>query len=298
MCAQGPYTIALVQMAVDPARDRNLRAAEAHIRAACTAGASVVCLPELFLSPYFCLREDAALFDGAEPIPGPTTEVMTALARELAAVLIVPLFERRAAGVYHNSLVVIDADGRIAQHYRKMHIPDDPGYFEKFYFTPGDRGFAACDTRAGRLGALICWDQWFPEAARLVALNGAGVIVYPTAIGWLPSEKAASGPRQLDAWITVQRGHAVANGVYVAAVNRAGLEHCENAAAAIEFWGNSFVCGPQGEVLAQASADREEIVTARIDPARIEAVRREWPFFRDRRPDAYAGLLERFIDGE
>lgn len=290
------YKIALVQMACSPEPARNLERATARVREAARAGARVVCLPELFLSPYFCQREDARCFDLAEPIPGPTTGAMGALGRETGAVIIVPLFEKRGPGLYHNSLVVIDADGSIAGRYRKMHIPDDPSYYEKYYFTPGDLGFTAWKTRHGCLGTLICWDQWYPEAARMAALAGAEVIFYPTAIGWHPAEKASEGARQFDAWRTVQRGHAVANGVYVAAVNRVGLERAQPGDAGIEFWGGSFACDPQGALLAEASPDKDEIVYAEVDRRRIEEVRRNWPFLRDRRIDAYGDILKRYRD--
>ena len=292
------FTVALVQMAMGPDPGANLGVGVSRIRDAAARGARVVCLPELFRSRYFCQVEDTAFFDLAEPLPGPTTDALCAVARETGAVVVAPLFERRAAGVYHNSLAVIDADGTIAGTYRKMHIPDDPSYYEKFYFTPGDLGFRAFDTRAGRIGALICWDQWYPEGARLSALAGAGVLFYPTAIGWHPREKEAHGRQQRDAWRTVQRGHAIANGVYVAAVNRVGHEVPEGGGAGIEFWGSSFLCDPQGVVLAEGSADREEILLAEVDLARLEDVRRNWPFLRDRRIDAYGGITRRFLDGE
>ena len=290
------FTLALVQMACAEEPRKNLEHASRRIREAAKGGAHVVCLPELFLSRYFCQREDLRFFDLAEPIPGPTTDAMAALARATGAVLVVPLFEKRGPGLYHNSLVVIDGDGSIAGHYRKMHIPDDPCYYEKYYFTPGDLGFKAWKTRHGCIGTLICWDQWYPEAARLVALAGAEVICYPTAIGWHPAEKAAEGPRQLDAWRTVQRGHAVANGVYVAAANRVGHERDKPEDAGIEFWGNSFVCDPQGACIAEAPADKEEILYAVVDRRRIEYVRRNWPFLRDRRIDAYADIAKRYRD--
>jgi N-carbamoylputrescine amidase len=292
------FTAALVQMAVGPDAAENLERGAARVREASFQGADVVCLPELFRSRYFCQREDAACFDLAEPLPGPTTDALSAVARDRGVVVVAPVFERRAAGLYHNSAAVIDADGRVAGIYRKMHIPDDPSYYEKFYFAPGDLGFRAFDTRAGRIGTLICWDQWYPEAARLTALAGAAVLFYPTAIGWHPREKEAQGALQRDAWRTVQRGHAIANGVYVAAVNRVGIETPEDGGAGIEFWGSSFLCDPQGAVLAQGSADREEIVAAEIDLDRIEEVRRNWPFLRDRRIDAYGAIERRFLDEE
>jgi len=290
------YRIGLIQMRVggDPAA--NLGRALDLIGAAAGRGAALVCLPELFRTPYFCQREDAALFDLAEPIPGPTTLALAAAAQRHQVVVVASLFERRAPGIAHNTAAVIDADGSLAGVYRKMHIPDDPGYYEKYYFTPGDLGFSAIDTRVGRIGVLICWDQWFPEAARLATLAGAELILYPTAIGWHPAEKQAQGAAQRDAWRTVQRGHAIANGLYVAAVNRVGLEQPDPAAAGLEFWGTSFCCDPQGIVLAEAGTEREEILVVEIDRARLEEVRRNWPFLRDRRIDAYDGLAQRFLD--
>jgi N-carbamoylputrescine amidase len=292
------FVLGLVQMSCDVDPAENLAQARERLREAAGRGAEVICLPELFGSQYFCQREDAAAFDLAEPIPGPTTGAMSALARELAVALIVPVFERRAPGLYHNSLVVIDRDGSLAGVYRKMHIPDDPAYYEKYYFTQGDLGFRSMDTAFGRIGTLICWDQWFPEAARLTALQGAVVICYPTAIGWHPHEKETLGTEQREAWRTVQRGHAIANGVYVASVNRVGLEtHYSSSGAGLEFWGSSFVCDPLGTVIAEAACDREEILLAEIDTRRIEEVRRYWPFLRDRRIDAYDGISRRYLDG-
>ena len=292
----GKFAVALVQMAMGADPRENLEKGVERLRAAARGGARVVCLPELFRTRYFCQTEETAFFDLAEPIPGPTTDALSAAARDAGVVVIAPVFERRAPGVYHNSAAVIDADGSVAGIYRKMHIPDDPAFYEKFYFTPGDLGFRAFDTRAGRIGTLICWDQWYPEGARLTALAGAGVLFYPTAIGWHPREKAEQGERQRDAWRTVQRGHAISNGVFVAAVNRVGNEVPGGGGEGIEFWGSSFVCDPQGAVLAEASADREEILFAEVDPARIEDVRRNWPFLRDRRIDAYGDLLKRYRD--
>ncbi len=256
-------------------------------------------LPELHQSAYFCQREDPACFDLAESIPGPTTERLGALAAEYRLVIVGSLFERRAAGLYHNTAVVLDSDGSLAGVYRKMHIPDDPGYYEKFYFTPGDLGFVPVDTSVGRLGVLVCWDQWYPEAARLMSMAGAELLLYPTAIGWDPADDAAERARQLDAWRTVQRGHAVANGLPVLACNRIGFEAAPDASSpndGIQFWGNSFACGPQGELLASASDTEPQNLVVDIDLARGEAVRRIWPFFRDRRIDAYADLLERWRD--
>ena len=254
-----------------------------------------MCLPELFRSRYFAQREDAALFDLAEPVPGPSTEALGRAARTAGVVVIAPVFERRAPGLYHNSAAVIDADGRVVGVYRKMHIPDDPAYYEKFYFTPGDLGFRAFDTRVGRIGTLVCWDQWYPEGARLTALQGAAVLFYPTAIGWHPAEKAAHGAQQLDAWRTIQRSHAIANGCYVAAVNRVGHEPSQTGDG-LEFWGSSFVADPFGAIVADAPRDREAIVLGQVDLARIEEVRRGWPFLRDRRIDAYGDLLKRLRD--
>ena len=292
------FRAGLVQMAMSADPQANLDKAAARVAEAASMGAEVVCLPELFRTPYFCQREDAALFDLAEPIPGPSTERLAAVARERGVAVVVPVFERRAPGLYHNSAAILDADGRTAGLYRKMHVPDDPAFYEKFYFAPGDLGFRAFDVRPGRIGTLICWDQWYPEAARLTALRGASVLFYPTAIGWHPAEKATHGAAQRDAWRTVQRGHAVANGVYVAAVNRVGREIPAGGGDGIEFWGSSFICDPQGLVLAEASADREEILLAEVDPARIEDVRRNWPFLRDRRIDAYGGITSRVLDGD
>ncbi|MFH0954135.1 MAG: carbon-nitrogen hydrolase [Verrucomicrobiota bacterium] len=293
-----PFKIGLVQMAMTLSPAENLARAVSLVEEAARGGAQAVCLPELFRSRYFCQREDSASFDLAEPVPGPTTEQMQALAAKLGVVLVVPVFEQRAPGLYHNSAAVIDADGKLAGVYRKLHVPDDPAYYEKFYFTPGDLGYRAFDTRVGRIGVLICWDQWYPEAARLTALQGACVIFYPTAIGWHPQEKAAQRAAQLEAWTTVQRGHAIANGVYVAALNRVGHEKPDASVAGLEFWGSSFIADPQGIVTAKAPADREEIVYGVVDPGRIEQVRRAWPFLRDRRVDTYGGITSRYLDQE
>ncbi|MFZ0963697.1 MAG: carbon-nitrogen hydrolase [Terriglobia bacterium] len=292
------YITGLVQMVCSPSPDENLQRAAALVEGAAHRGAEIVCLPELFRSQYFCQREDAALFDLAETVPGPTTEALGKVARARGVVIIAPLFERRAPGVYHNSAAVIDASGEVVGLYRKMHIPDDPAYYEKFYFTPGDLGFRAFDTQVGRIATLICWDQWYPEGARLAALQGPSILFYPTAIGWHPAEKEQFGSAQRDAWRTIQRGHAIANGVYVAAVNRAGLEKTSATSSGLEFWGSTFICDPFGVVLAEASADREEILLAEIDLARLEDVRRNWPFLRDRRIDAYSGITNRFLDGD
>lgn len=288
------FTVGLAQMAMTPEPDANLATADRLVRQAARSGAQVVCLPELFRSQYFCQTETHEHFDLAEPVPGPSTEHFSKLASELGVAIVVPLFERRAAGVYHNSAAIIDADGQVAGLYRKMHIPDDPLFYEKFYFTPGDLGFRAFDTRFGRVGTLVCWDQWFPEGARLTALQGAAVLFYPTAIGWHPSEKAQFGEAQASAWQTMQRAHAIANGVYVAAVNRVGHEGAKD--GGIEFWGGSFVADPFGVIVAQASRDKEEVLIAECDLSHLESVRRHWPFLRDRRVDAYTSITERFID--
>src|SRR5260370_2838871 len=289
----GVLKLALVQMrcAVGPAA--NMDKAVARIRQAADAGAWIVCLPELFLSPYFCQREDPSNFDRAEPIPGPTTERLGKVARETGAVVIASLFERRAAGVYHNTAAVLDADGSLLRIYRNMHIPDDPTHYEKFYFTPGDTGFVAFDTRAGRIGTLVCWDQWFPEGARLTALRGAQVLFYPTAIGWHPREKAEHGTAQHQAWELIQRSHSLANGVYVAAVNRVGHEGPPD--GGLEFWGASFVCDPFGTVIRRAAHDQEELLVVECDLRRAEEIRRNWPFLRDRRIYAYGGFKKRLI---
>ncbi len=293
------FNVGLVQMAMGAEPGENLARALERVEEAAARGAQVICLPELFRSRYFCQREDAGLFDLAEPVPGPTTQALGELARRRGVAIVAPVFERRAAGLYHNSAAILDADGALKGVYRKMHIPDDPAYYEKFYFAPGDLGFRAFDTAFGRLGTLICWDQWYPEGARLEALRGASVLFYPTAIGWHPEEKATHGAAQLDAWRTVQRGHAIANGVYVAAVNRVGWEKDPAASGpGIEFWGSSFLADPFGVVVAQAATDREEILLGEVDLDRIEEVRRNWPFLRDRRIDAYAGLDRRILDEE
>jgi N-carbamoylputrescine amidase len=288
--------VGLVQMSMSADADENLRKAVSRVGEAKSKGADVVCLPELYRSPYFCQKEDARLFDLAEPVPGPSTETLGRAAREAGVVVVAPIFERRAPGLYHNSAAIIDTNGEVAGLYRKMHIPDDPAFYEKFYFTPGDLGFRAIDTQKGKIGTLICWDQWYPEGARLTALQGAVVLFYPTAIGWHPHEKAEHGVPQRDAWRTIQRGHAIANGVYVAVVNRVGHEIPPEGGPGLEFWGSSFVADPFGVVVAEASTDREEILVAKVDIGRIEEVRRNWPFLRDRRIDAYAGIERRFLD--
>ncbi len=287
-------TIGLLQTActADPRENlaKTLRAAEQ----AAERGAQIICTQELFRSQYFCQSEDHANFELAESIPGPSTKAFCDFARARSVVVIASLFERRAPGVYHNTAAIIDADGSLLGSYRKMHIPDDPLFYEKFYFTPGDLGFRAWPTRHGRIGVLICWDQWYPEAARLTALQGAQILFYPTAIGWHPSEKAEHGERQHAAWETVQRSHAIANGCYVAAPNRIGHERL--AGEGIEFWGRSFIAGTSGEILARAASDREEVLTATLDLARVDQTRTHWPFFRDRRIDAYGDLTRRLID--
>ena len=275
--------------------EQNFAAADRGIREAAARGAQIVCLQELFRSVYFCQAEDHKYFDLAEPVPGPTTERLQALARELNVVIVASIFERRAPGIYHNTAAVIDAGGTFLGKYRKMHIPDDPLYHEKFYFTPGDLGFRAWDTRFARIGVCVCWDQWYPEAARLTALRGAQVLFYPTAIGWHPGEKEEFGRKQHSSWETVQRGHAVANGCYVAVPNRVGHEAPEGGDG-IEFWGQSFLCGPSGELVVKGSVEKEEVLVAEIDLGEVETQRTHWPFLRDRRIDAYSEITRRFID--
>ena len=298
MPTKAQFRVGLVQMAMSPRPEENVEAACGKVGEAAAAGAEVVCLPELYRSPYFCQKEDAALFDLAEPVPGPSTEALGRAAKDAGVALVLPIFERRAAGVYHNTAVILDADGQVVGRYRKMHIPDDPLFYEKFYFTPGDLGFQAFDVGPGRIGTLICWDQWYPEGARLTALRGAAVLFYPTAIGWHPSEKAEFGVEQRSAWQTIQRSHAVANGVYVAAVNRVGHEVPPEGGDGLEFWGSSFLVDPMGTVIAEASTDREEVLVGEVSLPRIEDVRRNWPFLRDRRIDAYGGIERRFLDTE
>ncbi len=295
------YAIALIQMRMGPDPEANFASALERIREAAGMGANIVCLPELFRAQYFCQREDLRLFDLAEPIPGPSTEKLAEIAREARVAIIASLFERRAPGLYHNTAVTLNAEGALAGFYRKMHIPDDPLYFEKYYFTPGDLGFKAVESGFGRIGTLVCWDQWYPEGARLTALQGAEVLFYPTAIGWHPAEKDEFGAAQFDAWRTIQRSHAIANGLYVAAVNRVGHEQGDvlgNRASGpgLEFWGGSFVADPFGRLVAQGSRDAEEIVFVQVDTALIEETRRNWPFLRDRRIDAYAPISRRFLD--
>ncbi|HEY7428327.1 MAG TPA: carbon-nitrogen hydrolase [Gemmataceae bacterium] len=287
------FSLGLVQMRCEPDPAANLERALSAIQRAARNGAEIICLQELFRTPYFCQRQDPALFDLAEPIPGPSSERLARAARETGTVLVASLFERRTAGVYHNTAVVFDADGSMAGLYRKMHIPDDPLYFEKYYFTPGDSGFRTFATRFGRIGVLVCWDQWFPEAARLTALQGAEVLLYPTAIGWHPAEKEENGAAQREAWELMQRAHAIANGVYVAAVNRVG--HEGPADDGLQFWGSSFVCDPFGMLLGQTSEDGEEVMVVPCDRRRMEEVRRNWPFLRDRRIDVYGDLTRRWL---
>jgi len=289
--------IALVQQTCGEDKAGNLAKSVASIRGAAGQGAGLVVLQELHAGPYFCQTEEPCRFNLAEPIPGPSTDLLGSVARECGVVIVASLFERRAPGLYHNTAVVLDKDGSIAGKYRKMHIPDDPGFYEKFYFTPGDLGFAPVDTSVGRLGVLVCWDQWYPEAARLMALAGAEMLVYPTAIGWDPKDTPEEQARQRDAWITIQRSHAVANCIPVVSVNRVGFEPCPDGQGnGIRFWGSSFVAGCQGEILAQASMDKEEVLAATLDPARTDQVRRIWPFLRDRRIDSYQDLLKRYRD--
>jgi N-carbamoylputrescine amidase len=287
------FKIGLVQTKCSTDPDANLERAIAGIREAAEKGAEIVCLEELFRSQYFCREENAALFSLAETIPGPSTEAIGAVAKSLGVAVVASLFEKRAHGLYHNTAAIIDADGSLAGIYRKMHIPDDPLFYEKFYFTPGDLGFLNFETRFSRIGVQVCWDQWYPEGARLTSLQGANVLFYPTAIGWHPSEKAQHGEAQLDAWRTIQRAHAIANGVYVAAVNRTGFEG--TAENGLEFWGNSFVADPFGRVIAQASASDEQVLVTECDPKQMDEVRKNWPFFRDRRIDAYAPITNRWL---
>ena len=290
------FRIGLIQSRCSTDPDENLESAVARVREAAERGAQIVCLQELFRSQYFCREENAELFRLAEPIPGPSTAALGRLAKELGVAIVASLFERRAAGLYHNTAAVLNPDGEIAGVYRKMHIPDDPLYYEKFYFTPGDLGFRNFDTPFGRISVLVCWDQWYPEAARLVSLQGAGILFYPTAIGWHPHEKEQFGAEQRDAWITIQRAHAIANGIYVAAVNRTGFEGTPE--SGLEFWGSSFVADPFGKIVAQASTDKEEVLVVECSRSRIEEVRHNWPFFRDRRIDAYSSISSRWLASE
>ncbi len=290
------FTIAGIQLSFSAKPVENEKKTLNWVKKAAKQGAQIICLPELYRSQYFCQKEDFSLYDLAETIPGPSTKAFQKVAKENKVAIVLPIFEKRAAGVYHNSAVMIDADGSMLGIYRKMHIPDDPAYFEKYYFTPGDLGFKTFDTKFGKVGSLICWDQWFPEGARLTALQGASVLFYPTAIGWHPAEKERYGKAQQESWITIQRAHAIANGVYVCSVNRIGLEQPVKEQAGIEFWGNSFICDPQGVVIAEASTSKEEIILAEVDLRHLETIRRNWPFLRDRRIDAYGDITKRFLD--
>jgi N-carbamoylputrescine amidase len=290
------YKVGLVQMSMSADLGENLKKAVEFSKEAAGKGARIICLPEMFRSQYFCQSEDAALFDLAEPLDGPSAKTLSSVADETGATIIAPIFEQRAAGLYHNSLILIKPGEPIAGVYRKMHIPDDPAYYEKFYFTPGDLGFKTFDTEAGRIGTLICWDQWYPEGARLTALRGAEILFYPTAIGWHPYEKEKYGTEQREAWRTIQRSHSIANGVYVAGVNRVGHEAPVPDTPGIQFWGSTFLSDPFGVIVAEADTENEQVVIGEVDPARIEEVRRGWPFLRDRRIDAYADIQKLFID--
>ena len=283
-------TIGLIQTKVSENQNKNIESSIQKIKEAAKKKAKIICLPELFLSPYFCQTENHSKFKFAEKIPGTTTNIYCKLARELSVILMISLFEKKTSGFYHNTSIIINEAGKIISKYRKMHIPDDPGYYEKFYFTPGDLGFKSVKTKHGKIGSLICWDQWFPEAARLTALKGSEIIFYPTAIGWHPKEKRKFGDSQLDAWITMQRSHAIANGTFVAAINRVGFEKIRN--KKIQFWGNSIIIDPSGKIIKKSSSYKEEILICDIDFKKIETVRHHWPFFRDRRIDYYKGLLE------
>lgn len=290
------FIIGLLQLAYSANIGENTKKTLSWVKKAAKQGAQVICLPELYRTQYFCQKEDSKLFDLAETIPGPSTKVFQKAAKENNVSIVLPLFEKRAPGVYHNSAVIINADGNMLGTYRKMHIPDDPGFYEKYYFAPGDLGFKSFETKYGKIGTLICWDQWYPEAARLTALKGASVLFYPTAIGWHPAEKERYGAAQKDSWITIQRSHAIANGVYVASVNRTGFEKTVENQDGIIFWGSSFICDPQGVLIAQASEDKEEILMADVDLNYIETIRRNWPFLRDRRIDAYQEITKRYLD--
>ena len=301
MSAEDSFQVALVQMSCSPDPDANLDKAVQRIRESARNGAQIICLPELFRTQYFCQREDTSLFDLAESIPGTTTQAIGKAAAESKVTVIASLFEKRTRGLYHNTAVLIGSDGAVKGLYRKMHIPDDPLYYEKYYFTPGDLGFKAFDTDVGRVGTLICWDQWYPEGARLTALQGAQILFYPTAIGWHPAEKEQYGAAQHDAWRTIQRAHAIANGVFVAVVNRVGHETGnirgnEAPGAGLEFWGGSFIADPFGRVLAEASHNREEVLCTEVNLGEIDEIRRNWPFLRDRRIDSYSGIGHRFLD--
>lgn len=289
------FSVGLIQIGLSKNTDDNLKKAVSWINKAAKQGAQVICLPELFRSQYFCQKEDIRNFELAETIPGQSTEEIGKAAKKNKVVVVASIFEKLAPGIYYNSIALINSNGGIEGIYRKMHIPDDPAYYEKFYFTPGDLGYKSFNTKFGNIGTLVCWDQWYPESARLTALKGASILFYPTAIGWHPYEKKKEGEAQSDSWQTVQRGHAISNGVYVAACNRVGLEKLSKDSAGIEFWGSSFIADPQGIVIARASADKEEILIAEIDIERIEYIRRNWPFLRDRRIDSYIGIDKRFL---
>lgn len=290
------FKIGLIQISLGKNPDDNLKKAIAWVESAAKKGADVICLPELFRSQYFCQKEDIDKFNLAESIPGPSTDAISKVCKKLGVVVIASLFEKRASGIYHNTAAIINDEGKLEGIYRKMHIPDDPSYYEKFYFTSGDLGYKSFKTKFGKISTLICWDQWYPEAARLTAMQDPVIIFYPTAIGWHPHEKKEHGKAQFEAWQTVQRGHAIANGVYVAAVNRIGLEKPDKNSVGIEFWGSSFIADPQGIIIAQASTNKEEILIAEVDLDRIEYIRRNWPFLRDRRIDSYDGITQRFLD--
>lgn len=290
------FNAGLVQFSVSENIAENEKKAVEFVKEAASKGADVICLPELYRSQYFCQKEDIDNYDLAEPLNGKSSEIFTKLAGDIKKHIIVPIFEKRGPGIYHNSLLFIDNTGKVAGVYRKMHIPDDPAYYEKFYFTPGDLGFKAFESEFGKIGTLICWDQWFPEGARLTSLQGAVILFYPTAIGWHPFEKKEHGTQQRDAWITVQRGHAIANGIYVAAANRTGFEKPVKDNDGIQFWGSSFIADPQGQIIAQASVEGEEVLVAEINLDRLEYIRRNWPFLRDRRVEEYLNITKKFID--
>ena len=295
--ASSEVKLGLIQTDVSANPDANLKKTISLIERAAKSGAKIICTQELFRSQYFCQSEDHANFKLAEKIPGPSTDAFQKLAKKLKVVIIASLFEKRASGVYHNTAAIIDADGSLLGIYRKMHIPDDPLFYEKFYFTPGDTGFKAWQTKYAKIGVLICWDQWYPEAARLTAMQGAEILFYPTAIGWHPSEKKKYGIKQHSAWETIQRSHAVANGCYVASVNRIGHEIIKGVGGdGLEFWGQSFVAGTSGEIIAKASSNKEEILIVPVDLANVDTTRTHWPFLRDRRIDAYGNLTKRFVD--
>lgn len=291
------YTkVALIQMSMEKELEKNLQKARGLVIQACKIGANIICLPEMYKSLYFCQKEEHEFFKFSESVRGESYQTFSSIAKKYKSIIIVPIFEKRVNGIYHNSLIVIDEKGNLAGHYRKMHIPDDPLYYEKFYFTPGDLGYQSINTIYGNIGTLICWDQWYPEAARLTALKGAEILFYPTAIGWHPSEKEAYGETQKNSWMTIQRGHAIANSIYVAAVNRVGYERVDENSDGIIFWGSSFICDPQGRIIVQASENEEEILIAEVDLNYVDVVRTHWPFFRDRRIDSYHEITKRFID--